>query len=81
MKNNLLSAAALALALVAAIVWNGNTSATPNAAIALPVSAVSAPVRMPEILLPEVTISAKQQQINTILLPEVVISAKKYRKA
>lgn len=76
MKNNLLSAAALTVVLVAGVAWAFRPAAeTPE--ITLPEIEITTAAKVREIALPEVTISAKQRNIATIALPEVTIRAKK----
>lgn len=77
MKNNLLSAAAMAAVLVAGLFWRMNRTPEPTPEITLPQVEITAKAQMPEIALPEVIIEAEQSQVTTLQLPEVVISAKK----
>lgn len=78
MKNNLLSAAAMAVVLVTGLVWRMNRTPEPTPEITLPQVEIKAKAQMPEITLPEITIEAEQTQVTTLPLPEVVISAKKH---
>lgn len=77
MKNNLLSAAALAVVLAAGAAWMLSRPVSPTPEITLPEVEITAWANLPVIGLPEVTISAGQQNIPTLTLPEVTIRAKK----
>lgn len=77
MKNNLLSAAAMAAVLVAGLYWRMNRAPEPTAEITLPQVEITAKAQMPQITLPEVTIRAEQTKVTTLPLPEVVITAKR----
>lgn len=77
MKNNLVSAAALAAVLVIGAVVRINRSTEPTPQIALPEVEITARNPIPEIALPEITIKAEKPEITTLTLPEVTISAKR----
>ncbi|HNL37918.1 MAG TPA: hypothetical protein PKL15_04435 [Saprospiraceae bacterium] len=62
MKNNLLVATVLTLALIAAATWYFNRPAPVAAEITLPAVEITAPEAMPQLALPEVTISARKQR-------------------
>lgn len=61
MKNNLLAATFLTMALIAVATWYFNRPADVAAEITLPAVEITAPEAMPQIALPEVTISARKQ--------------------